>query len=123
MDAVPRRARMVRSPPGARTSMTWGFLNSSARPGSAGKTHALTTREAGLIGSLRTLSAWSAAKPRATDFRRWSALVRAEAALVGSRALRSIRRPNPPAEGTVIPTVDRRKQNEMEHGVRDDDCD
>ncbi|TMB05325.1 MAG: aldo/keto reductase [Deltaproteobacteria bacterium] len=59
----------------------------------------------------------------ASIFRRWSALVRAEGALVGSRALRSIRRPNPPAEGTVIPTVDRRKQNEMEHGVRDDDCD
>jgi len=32
-DAVPRRARMVRSPPGDRTSMTRGFLNSPALVG------------------------------------------------------------------------------------------
>src|SRR5438445_2159023 len=43
---------MVRSPSGDRTSMTGGFLNSSALPGAAARTHAeLTMRLTGRTGS------------------------------------------------------------------------
>src|SRR5467141_1728535 len=82
---------MVKSPPGARTATTCGFLNSSALAGTAAARHAALIR--GRPGRMVTSGPPEHSPPRARPpscTRAVSpALVPADAALVGSGGLRA----------------------------------